>query len=95
MSDNKLKYMPDKKSLGQKREEAFNQFAAKMDARDKVFEELKKIEDTGAEIPAKFATDAKVMLNYQAFKTFGHWRNQPRVVMKIKEAAKKAAKHAK
>ena len=88
-------YVPDKKSLGQKRDEAFAQFAAKMDQRDRVFEELKKIEDSGAQIPVKFSTDAKLMLNYEAFKTFGHWRKQPRVVMKIKEAAKKAAKHAK
>jgi len=90
-----IAYMPDKKSLGQKCDEAFAQFAAKMDDRDAVFEELKKIEDTGAPLPAKFLTDAKVMLNYESFKTFGHWRNQPRVVMKIKDAAKKAAKHAK
>jgi len=88
-------YVPDKKSLNQKREEAYNILAARMDARDRVFEELKKIEDMGTEIPAKYQQDSMVMLNYEAFKTFGHWRNQPRVVIKIKEAAKKAAKKAK
>ncbi len=88
-------YVPEKKSLTQKREEAYNILAAKMDARDRVFEELKKIEDMGAQIPAKYQQDSMIMLNYEAYKTFGHWRKQPRVVLKIKEAAKKAAKHAK
>ena len=83
-----------KSSIKRRRQEAFAILAAKMDARDKAFEEMKKIESAGNELPPLYKNNSAVMLNYESYKMLGHWRNQPNKVEGILEAAKKAAKKA-
>ena len=80
------------KSFKQRQKEAFEAMAKKMDERDEVFRLMKKIEDASETIPAKYAQDARVMMNYEAYKILGSWRDQQNVVLRLRKAARKAAK---
>ena len=80
------------KSFKQIEKEAFDTMAKKMDARDEVFRLMKVIEDASEIIPPKYANDAKIMLNYEAYKILGTWRDQQKVVIRIRQAARKVAK---
>ena len=43
-----------------------------MDERDEVFRLMKEIEDASEIIPPKYAQDARIMMNYEAYK-IGSW----------------------
>lgn len=89
---NKNYIYTQEKSYKQKFQEALELLEKKMDQRDKVFEELKKVEDAGHGIPVKYANDPAFMLNYETYKVNGPWRNNQKVVLKVRETAKKIAK---
>ncbi len=82
----------EEKSFKQVEKEAFETIAKKMDARDEVFRLIKVIEDANQIIPPKYANDAKIMLNYEAYKILGTWRDQQKVVIRVRQAARKVAK---
>ena len=83
----------EEKSFKQVEKEAFETIAKKMDARDEVFRLIKVIEDANQIIPPKYANDAKILLNYEAYKILGTWRDQQKVVIRLRQAARKAAKN--
>ena len=60
-----------------------------MDKRDHFFEIMIKEEKP---IPAQYQNDPAIMLNLTNYQAFGGWRNQMRVVLRIREAARKSAK---
>ncbi len=80
------------KSFKQREREAFEAMAKKMDERDEVFRLMKVVEDASETIPAKYAQDARVMMNYEAYKILGSWRDQQNVVLRLRKAARKVAK---
>ncbi|MDD3388276.1 MAG: hypothetical protein PHU58_07410 [Prevotella sp.] len=80
------------KSFKQIEREAFETMAKKMDERDEVFRLMKVVEDASETIPAKYAQDARVMMNYEAYKILGSWRDQQNVVLRLRKAARKVAK---
>lgn len=83
------------KSFKQREREAFEAMAKKMDERDEVFRLMKVVEDASETIPAKYAQDARIMMNYEAYKILGSWRDQQNVVIRLRKAARKAAKNHK
>ena len=83
------------KSFNQRVREAFEAMAKKMDERDEVFRLMKVVEDASETIPAKYAQDARIMMNYEAYKILGSWRDQQNVVIRLRKAARKAAKNHK
>lgn len=88
----KIRIVTEAKSFKQVEREAYESMAKKMDERDEVFRLMKVVEDASETIPAKYAQDARVMMNYEAYKILGSWRDQQNVVIKIKQAARKVAK---
>lgn len=83
------------KSFKQRQKDAFEAMAKKMDERDEVFRLMKVVEDASETIPAKYAQDARIMMNYEAYKILGSWRDQQNVVIRLRKAARKAAKNHK
>ena len=83
------------KSFKQREREAFEAMTKKMDERDEVFRLMKVVEDASETIPAKYAQDARIMMNYEAYKILGSWRDQQNVVIRLRKAARKAAKNHK
>ncbi len=75
-----------------KEQEIYNILAEKMDKRDNFFEALLQVENLGHGIPAKYANDAAVMLNFESYKLQGSWRNSKAITDKLKKAAKKIAR---
>lgn len=71
-------------------DEAFNVMAAKMDTRDDFFQALQDVEKMGHGIPAQYANDAAIMLNYESWKLQGSWRNSKAIVKKVRKAARKS-----
>ena len=81
------------KSFKQREKEAYETLAKKMDERDEVFRLMKEIEDASEIIPPKYAQDARIMMNYEAYKILGSWRDQQNVVIRLRQAARKVAKN--
>jgi len=75
-----------------KEQEIYNILAEKMDKRDNFFKALLQVEKLGHGIPAKYANDAAVMLNFESYKLQGSWRNSKAITDKLKKAAKKIAR---
>lgn len=75
-----------------KEQEIYNTLADKMDKRDNFFEALLNVEKLGHGIPAKYANDAAIMLNFESYKLQGSWRNSKAITDKLKKAAKKIAR---
>ena len=82
-----------KKSFKQIEKQEFDTLAKKLDAREKVFDILIEIESKNLPIPQKYTNDPAVMLNYESYKTFGSWRKNQRVVIKLRNTARKNAKN--
>jgi len=78
--------------MREKEQEIYNILAEKMDKRDNFFEALLQVEKLGHGIPAKYANDAAVMLNFESYKLQGSWRNSKAITDKLKKAAKKIAR---
>ena len=89
----KIRIVTEVKSFKQVEREAYESMAKKMDERDEVFRLMKVVEDASETIPAKYAQDARVMMNYEAYKILGSWRDQQNVVVRLRQAAKKTAKN--
>jgi hypothetical protein len=53
---------------------------------------LLQVEKLGHGIPAKYADDAAIMLNFESYKLQGSWRNSKAITDKLKKAAKKIAR---
>ena len=75
-----------------KEQEIYNILADRMDKRDNFFEALLQVEKLGHGIPAKYANDAAVMLNFESYKLQGSWRSSKAITDKLKKAAKKIAR---
>jgi hypothetical protein len=75
-----------------KEQDIYNTLADKMDKRDNFFEALLQVEKLGHGIPAKYANDAAIMLNFESYKLQGSWRNSKAITDKLKKAAKKIAR---
>lgn len=75
-----------------KEQEIYNILAEKMDKRDNFFEALLQVEKLGHGIPAKYADDAAIMLNFESYKLQGSWRNSKAIVDKLKKASRKIAR---
>lgn len=65
----------------------------KMDKRDTFFFLLAKMQDDQKPIPYEYTSDPAIMLNLQEYRTYGGWRKQPLVMLRIQQAAKKSAKN--
>ena len=78
--------------MTQKEQEIYNTLADKMDKRDNFFEALLQVEKLGHGIPAKYADDAAIMLNFESYKLQGSWRNSKAITDKLKKTAKKIAR---
>jgi hypothetical protein len=78
--------------MNTKEQEIYDILADKMDKRDNFFEALLQVEKLGHGIPAKYANDAAVMLNFESYKLQGSWRNSKAITDKLKKAAKKIAR---
>ncbi len=78
--------------MNTKEQEIYDILADKMDKRDNFFEALLHVEKLGHGIPAKYANDAAVMLNFESYKLQGSWRNSKAITDKLKKAAKKIAR---
>ena len=81
------------KSFKQREKEAFETLAKKMDERDEVFRLMKEIEDASEIIPPKYAQDARIMMNYEAYKRYWAVGVTSRMLLiRLRQAARKAAK---
>jgi hypothetical protein len=63
-----------------------------MDKRDHFFELMDTMLKEQKPIPAKYQNDPAIMLNLTNYQAFGGWRNQMRVVLRVRQAARKSAK---
>jgi hypothetical protein len=79
--------------MNNKQKEQFQILSETMDNQEKFFIELAAGEKSTGNVPAKYEADKRVMLAYQDWKTFGSWRHRPKVIEKLRKAAKKAAKN--
>ena len=62
-----------------------------MDKRDHFFELMDTMIKEQRPIPAKYQNDPAIMLNLTNYQAFGGWRKQMRVVLRVREAARKSA----
>jgi len=62
-----------------------------MDKRDHFFELMDTMIKEQRPIPAKYQNDPAIMLNLTNYQAFGGWRNQMRVVLRVRQAARKSA----
>jgi hypothetical protein len=72
-------------------EQAYLQFAETLDKQEAFFSLLSSFETNHGFLPVRYATDARLMNSYEAYKKFGSWREQPLIKLLLKRAAKKAA----
>ena len=63
-----------------------------MDKRDHFFELMNNMIKEQKPIPAQYQNDPAIMLNLTNYQAFGGWRNQMRVVLRVRQAARKSAK---
>jgi len=63
-----------------------------MDKRDHFFELMDTMLKEQKPVPAKYQNDPAIMLNLTNYQAFGGWRKQMRVVLKVRDAARKSAK---
>jgi len=63
-----------------------------MDKRDHFFELMDTMIKEQKPIPAQYQNDPAIMLNLTNYQSFGSWRNQMRVVLRVRDAARKSAK---
>lgn len=63
-----------------------------MDKRDHFYKLLDEAMKKSKPVPAKYTEDPAIMLNLVNYQAFGGWRNQMRVVLKVRKAAKKSAR---
>jgi len=63
-----------------------------MDKRDHFFELMDTMIKEQRPIPAKYQNDPAIMLNLTNYQAFGGWRKQMRVVLRVRQAARKSAK---
>jgi len=75
-----------------KEQEIYNILAEKMDKRDNFFEALLQVEKLGHGIPAKYANDAAIMLNFESYKLQGSWRNSKAICHTLEKASRKIAR---
>ncbi len=78
--------------MNKKEQEIYNILAGKMDKRDNFFEALLQVEKLGHGIPAKYANDAAIMLNFESYKLQGSWRNSKAICDTLKKASRKIAR---
>jgi len=62
-----------------------------MDKRDHFFELMDTMLKEQRPIPAKYQNDPAIMLNLTNYQAFGGWRKQMRVVLRVRQAARKSA----
>ena len=63
-----------------------------MDKRDHFFELMDTMLKEQKPVPAKYQNDPAIMLNLTNYQAFGGWRKQMRVVLRVRQAARKSAK---